>query len=138
MPFHHLSDLVVFAMYKQLALITSIVHFTFGCVSIGQFSYFMSALIEIIAEPQLPFKFTGALISLLMSHVFGIDYCIVWCNLQSYYFNPATTVEYFLLQKWKLFSESILTHFLCKKKDKIKIFTGVILSNFLEKLMDFC
>lgn len=97
----------------------------------------MSALIEIIAEPQLPFRLASALTSLMMSNVFGIDYYIVWCNLQSSYFNPATTVEYFLLQKWKLFSESILTHFLCKKEDKTKIFTCVIPSYFLEKLMDF-
>lgn len=97
----------------------------------------MNALIEIIAEPQLPFRLTSALTSLLMSNVFGIDYYIMCYNLQSYYFNPATTVEYFLLQKWKLFSEPILTHFLCKKEDKIKTFTSVIPSNFLEKLTDF-
>lgn len=40
------------------------------------------------------------------------------------------------LKRWKLFSDSILTHFLFKKEDKIEIFTCVILSNFLEKLMD--
>ncbi|KAJ7417061.1 gephyrin [Willisornis vidua] len=50
----------------------------------------------------------------------------------------ATTVEYFPLQKCKLFSESILIHFLYKKEDKIKIFTSVVPANLLEKLMDFC